>query len=282
MRVFKVIALLALLGLVTQACGSENNTPTLSASAGNPATAVSSPAPTSTLAATPTAISLNATPSISANATSSPGVELSPAASPTVSAAPTTVLSPTSAASATPLQSPTPTVVIAPTPTAATGIAPATVAGLVGTPAGATTSTSADVAVVTVAPGSPDSEEQLFLKLLNDYRQANGKPPLTFDPHLYQSAHWMAQDMAQHNVINHTDSLGRDIPTRIKSFGYSGRWVGENIAGGFEHAADNMSVWESDDIHRNNLLGASYTHAAAARYYTKVGYNHWVWVLDMG
>jgi uncharacterized protein YkwD len=128
----------------------------------------------------------------------------------------------------------------------------------------------------------PDAEELAFLTLLNNYRQANGRSVLVFDANLYQSASWMAKDMATHNYISHTDSTGRSATTRIKAFGYPGRWVGENIAGGFEKALDNLNVWQSDQIHIDNMLQASYTHAAAARYYYANSLNKWHWVLDMG
>jgi uncharacterized protein YkwD len=130
--------------------------------------------------------------------------------------------------------------------------------------------------------GTPDSEEQLFLALLNQYRKANGRPPLAFEPLLFKSARWMAQDMAAKNSVSHTDSQGRDIFNRIKAFGYPGRWVGENIAGGFEHAADNLKIWQSDDIHKNNLLGANYTKAGVGRFYSPKSFNRWNWVLDLG
>lgn len=129
---------------------------------------------------------------------------------------------------------------------------------------------------------NPDSEELQFLTLLNNYRQANGRKPLEFDARLYSSASWMAKDMATHNYISHTDSTGRTARDRIHAFGYPGQWVGENIAGHYEFAQGNMEAWQSDQIHIDNMLQASYTHAAAARYYYANSLNKWYWVLDMG
>jgi uncharacterized protein YkwD len=137
-------------------------------------------------------------------------------------------------------------------------------------------------APVAVPANGADAEEMAFLALLNNYRQANGRSALIFDARLYESARWMAKDMAVNNYISHTDSTGRSATTRIKAFGYPGRWVGENIAGGFEKAQANMVVWQSDQIHIDNMLQASYTHAAAARYYYANSLNKWYWVLDMG
>jgi uncharacterized protein YkwD len=129
---------------------------------------------------------------------------------------------------------------------------------------------------------TPDTEELQFLTLLNNYRQANGRSALVFDPRLYASAGWMAKDMATNNYISHTDSTGRGVIARIHAFGYPGQWVGENIAGHYETAQGNLEVWQSDQIHIDNMLQASYTHAAAARYYYANSLNKWYWVLDMG
>ncbi len=136
--------------------------------------------------------------------------------------------------------------------------------------------------VIATNGANPDAEELAFLNMLNNYRQANGRSVLLFDANLYQSASWMAKDMATNNYISHTDSTGRSARVRIKAFGYPGQWVGENIAGGFAKAQDNLEVWQSDQIHIDNMLQASYTHAAPARYYYANSLNKWYWVLDMG
>jgi len=154
-------------------------------------------------------------------------------------------------------------------------------------PAGSRTITITPALTVPSLPvsqtgSSPDKEEKAFIEQLNLYRQANGRNPLTFEPILFNSARWLAQDMAIKNYLAHTDSQGRDITKRIKAFGYAGNWAGENIAGGLENAADNLSIWQSDDIHKNNLLGANYTKAGAGRFYQKGSFNGWYWVLDLG
>ncbi len=178
----------------------------------------------------------------------------------------------------------TPGLIIAPTPSpektspsvpnTASVTAPAT-------PARPTAATTTSLAVSAASP-LPDSEEMAFINQLNGYRQANGRNPLTFDPRLFNSARWMAEDMATKNYISHTDSLSRSIVPRIKSFGYPGPIIGENIAGGLEKAAANLAIWQSDDIHKNNLLGVSYTRVGAGRYYYKASLNGWYWVLDLG
>ncbi len=173
---------------------------------------------------------------------------------------------------------PTSSLIIAPTPTPDNPLRPgpsltASVNPLV-------TTTSGPVATVNAA--GPDAEEQTFLQLLNSYRQSQGLVGLTFEPLLFRSARWLAQDMASKNYVAHTDSQGRDIFARIKAFGYTGSHVGENIAGGIEKAAPNLEIWQSDDVHKNNLLGASYSRVGVGRAYAKDSANRWYWVLDLG
>lgn len=149
----------------------------------------------------------------------------------------------------------------------------------------AITSDSATITATTVSFPTGvtlDAEEQKFTQLLNAYRQANGVSPLTLDAHLSQSSLWLAKDMATKNYVSHIDSLKRDIPTRIHAFGYPGLIVGENIAGGFANAQDNLNIWESDQIHKDNLLGKYYKKVGVARYYNLSSLNKWYWVLDLG
>jgi uncharacterized protein YkwD len=178
------------------------------------------------------------------------------------------------------------TPVIAPTPTPPHTIRHTAIPNN-NTPTHTNTSAKPTLAVTTSVPtfiagNTPDSEEQKFLQLLNDYRRSNGVEPLVFDQHLFSSASWLAEDMAAKNYISHTDSLKRTIPQRIQAFGYPSPRVGENIAGGFELAQDNLNIWQSDQIHKDNLLGKYYKKAGVGRYYMANSLNHWYWVLDLG
>ncbi len=278
MRTMLISIGLMLLTLLSVACGSELETPvSVSVSPGATSTTVilSTPAANSQLSNN----SPNAIPSIQPTALAS-----NPTAS-SITALPT--FSSTAAASPTRLNA-TPTaanIIIAPTPTqenlkkATNATLPKATIAPTPTP---TFTPALDPKAALASNEKPDAEEQSFLQQLNQYRQANGRNPLTFDPLLFRSARWLAQDMATRNYVSHTDSQGRAIAERIKAFGYPGGWVGENIAGGLEQAADNLSIWQSDDIHKNNLLGPNYTKAGVGRYYVKSSLNRWYWVLDLG
>jgi len=49
------------------------------------------------------------------------------------------------------------------------------------------------------AQAAIDGEEQAFLTLINDYRQANGLGTLSFDSQLNNASEWMSGDMAANN-----------------------------------------------------------------------------------
>jgi uncharacterized protein YkwD len=66
-----------------------------------------------------------------------------------------------------------------------------------------------------------DSEEQAFLTLINNYRQASGLQPLQVSVTLTNASKWMSNDMATKNYFSHTDSLGRDPYQRLIDFGYT-------------------------------------------------------------
>lgn len=241
---------------------------------------------------TPTAQPQVATTTVSTSAST-----LTPILSSSTLALPTLANTPSVPATTKPANSPTATVpptftpVMAPTPTpepynlavSATTVIPTTATTLLPTTTATTAKLLGTATPVVFTPGTtPDAQEQQFIQLLNAYRQANKLNPLTFDPRLFQSSSWMAKDMATKNYVSHTDSLHRDIPTRIHAFGYPGPIVGENIAGGFANAQDNLNIWQSDQIHKDNLLGKYYKYVGVSRYYEANSLNKWYWVLDMG
>jgi|FLYL01.1.fsa_nt_gi uncharacterized protein YkwD len=96
-------------------------------------------------------------------------------------------------------------------------------AGVLLMPGGGTPQAGADPAI--------DSEEQLFLDLLNSYRAQNGRVALQLDAKLNNAADWMSNDMGVNRYFSHTDSLGRDPFVRMCDFGYCyNTWKGENLA----------------------------------------------------
>src|SRR5438067_13719399 len=76
------------------------------------------------------------------------------------------------------------------------------------------------------AQGSPKAEtpeEARFVKevieLTNKARAKLGVPPLKRQETLSTAARWMAQDMAAHDYLDHTDRQGRGMARRVEDFG---------------------------------------------------------------
>jgi hypothetical protein len=133
------------------------------------------------------------------------------------------------------------------------------------------------------ADAALDSEEQLFLTLINNYRQQNGLSTLTSTVTLENAAVWMSGDMGANDYFSHTDSLGRDPWTRICSFGYCyNTWKGENIAAGTSSAQVAFDLWKGSPGHNANMLGGNYNVIGIGRVYTAGSPYGWYWTTDFG
>ncbi len=132
---------------------------------------------------------------------------------------------------------------------------------------------------------SLDSEEQAFLKNINDYRAQNGLGPLRVSIALTNSSKWFSGDMASNNYFpfNHVDSLGRDIVTRLTAFNYGyNSWRGENIAAGFADAASTFNQWKNSPSHNSNMLSSNYAVIGIGRVYNSGATYRWYWTTDFG
>ncbi len=130
------------------------------------------------------------------------------------------------------------------------------------------------------------SEEKMtrrVVQLTNEVRARYHLAPLHVHSALMHSAAWMAQDMAQHNYLRHTDCKGREIDPRLPELGYGDyREIGENIAGGQLTADEVVADWLRSPGHRANLLNPDFreigvSHAVAPHTH----YKHY-WVQDFG
>lgn len=128
-----------------------------------------------------------------------------------------------------------------------------------------------------------DAEEQAFLKLINDYRVANGRGTLQVSASLTTAADWMSNDMATKGYFSHTDSIGRDSFTRMRSFGYTyNTWLGENIAAGFSDAANTFNQWKNSPSHNDNMLLPDFKVIGIARVANPSAYYRYYWTTKFG
>ena len=128
-----------------------------------------------------------------------------------------------------------------------------------------------------------DAEEQAFLKLINDYRTANGLGTLQVSIALTNSSQWMSNDMATKNYFGHTDSSGRDPFTRMRNFGYDyNTWMGENLAAGYSDAVSTFNQWKTSPPHNENMLNPNYKVIGIGRVVNLGAYYSYYWTTDLG
>lgn len=130
---------------------------------------------------------------------------------------------------------------------------------------------------------SIDSEEQTMLKLINDYRAANGASQLKLSIALTTSADWMGTDMSTKNYFGHVDSTGRNFDVRIRSFNYNyPGYVGENLAAGYSDAARTFNQWKNSPTHNTVMLSNNFNVIGISRVYGQFSPYKWYWTTDFG
>lgn len=119
-----------------------------------------------------------------------------------------------------------------------------------------------------------DAEAQDFLRLINEYRVANGFGPLALDETLQRAASWMAEDALSTCVATdscspvHDDSFGRTLGERLSAFGYL-QGAGENILWGHNASAttaeQSFEGWRTSPGHNANMLFGAWTAIGIVR-----------------
>ncbi len=128
-----------------------------------------------------------------------------------------------------------------------------------------------------------DAEEQVVLKLINDYRAANGLGALQVSVALTNAADWMSSDMATKGYFSHTDSTGRDPFTRMRSLGYNfNTWLGENIAAGYSDAANTFNQWKNSPAHNDVMLHPDFKVIGIGRVVNLSATYRYYWTTDFG
>jgi uncharacterized protein YkwD len=134
---------------------------------------------------------------------------------------------------------------------------------------------------VEVEPGS-EGPARAVIQMANAERSARGLGRLEEQDALRQAAEWMANDMAQHDTFDHTDSRGRDFVERLRAFGYDdARLMAENIGKGAESPQAAVHSWLSSPQHRRNVLDPEARDVGVG--YAMGGRDRQpYWVIDLG
>ena len=95
--------------------------------------------------------------------------------------------------------------------------------------------------------------------LVNNARIERGKQPLIDSVQLEKTAQMHAEDMVKRDFFAHVNPDGFDVMTRVKTYKYDQRDLGENIAFGQITPADVMEGCLNSLPHRKNLLKSNFT-----------------------
>lgn len=105
---------------------------------------------------------------------------------------------------------------------------------------------------------SSDFSAATLLTDTNTQRSDAHEASLTLDSQLTTAAQAKANDMVTHNYWSHTSPSGQTPWSFITAAGYSYAVAGENLAYGFNNAADTVSGWMNSPEHRANILDTAY------------------------
>ena len=129
----------------------------------------------------------------------------------------------------------------------------------------------------------PESEELVFLTLINNYRKANGLSSLKLSRTLGAAADHHSRDMAGKNYFSHTLANGRSWSTNIKDHGYTASGtIAENIAAGQRSASATFDQWRNSSPHRVNMLSSSYTAIGIGRASKSTSTYRYYWTTTFG
>ena len=130
----------------------------------------------------------------------------------------------------------------------------------------------------TTTPSSEVANE--IVRYTNDQRARNGLPAFVASPRLMEAARLHAQQMAQHQRMEHTIS-GAQYPTlqsRLDAVGYQYRAAAENVAWNNPTAQGTVAGWMNSSGHRANILNRELTEIGAAMARSAKGEPYWIQV----
>ncbi|MEL7355397.1 MAG: CAP domain-containing protein [Cyanobacteria bacterium J06634_6] len=119
-------------------------------------------------------------------------------------------------------------------------------------------------------------------RLTNIERAKHNAPALEFSLQLGQAAQKYAQKMAEDNRFDHVGINGSTFGQRIRAEGYSGAYIGENIAAGQRTPQQVVEGWMNSESHRNNLLSKAFTEVGFGFFENNSSSYSRYWVQNLG
>lgn len=137
-----------------------------------------------------------------------------------------------------------------------------------------------------VADPAPEQmrHAQTIIRIVNEFRTANGLPPVILEAHVMKAANDKARDFRNNWRFYHAGSDGSSPSGRVARTGYDWVEVGETLSAGQITARGAVANLKASPCHRFALLRKVYLHAGAAYLYTpdspRGRYRHW-WVVKL-
>jgi uncharacterized protein YkwD len=116
------------------------------------------------------------------------------------------------------------------------------------------------------------------LRLTNQAREREGKPPLQLNGALTKAAQNHADDMARRGYFSHQSPDGSDMSDRVNWVSYRYRGLAENIAMGQRTPQVVVAGWLKSPGHRTNILNGEYRDLGVGIAKDRRGTIRWVQV----
>jgi uncharacterized protein YkwD len=130
---------------------------------------------------------------------------------------------------------------------------------------------------------TPTSTECAFLKLINDYRRANGVGPVYLSRSLSMAADNHSYYMSRTDDVDHTLAGGLTWSQNILNYGYpEGYGMGENVLAGRSSAGGALNLWISSPPHNANMLNRSWKAIGIGREVNTNGKYDYYWTTTFG
>ncbi len=108
------------------------------------------------------------------------------------------------------------------------------------------------------AAASVTSWRAALLADINAFRSHYGLHRLYMKPTLQNAAQAHSGNMARYHMLSHSSSNGTSWITRIRWYGFRGRFMGEDLAVGPWSPGQTLSAWAHSAPHRANLLNGRF------------------------
>jgi len=155
---------------------------------------------------------------------------------------------------------------------------------------GSASSTTATIEVRNAVSPTGDPFEDQVLMLINQQRAVGATcsgtafppaPGLAADAGLQSAARMHSLDMSLNHFFSHTSLDGRTFSQRIRTAGYGGSPIAENIGEGYPTPQDVFDAWMGSAGHCTNIMSGSFRNVGIGYAAQSSGFGPY-WTADFG